>query len=95
MALAWDIKLEGRSWSGEEARKRRELRPDKLEVWEGKLLWDDDWRINLLGLLLENLGLETAVRLGELKAWEEALAAVRDMPRELFPRPIEGLEASQ
>ena len=44
----------------------------------GKLLWDDKERLTLLGLLLENLGLDAAVRLGEPAVWR---AAVADLPQ--------------
>ena len=65
MAVRWDIRREGRAWSGAELSERRELMPEKLEVIEGRLLWDDEERLALLALLLENVGLDRAVRLGD------------------------------
>ena len=50
-----------------------ELRPEKLEVMDGKLLWDDDERLALLGLLLENVGADRAVRLGDPAVWRAAV----------------------
>ena len=45
-------------------------------MWQGKLFWDDEQRITLLGLLLENLGADQAVRMGDPAVWREA---VRDL----------------
>ena len=69
----WDIQLEGRAWSGEEARGRWELTPEKFEMYEGKLFWSDEQRIDLLGLLLENIGALEVVRLGDPAVWREAV----------------------
>jgi hypothetical protein len=69
----WDIQLEGRAWSGEEARARWELTPEKFEMYEGKLFWSDEQRIDLLGLLLENIGALEVVRLGDPGVWREAV----------------------
>jgi hypothetical protein len=69
----WRINRDGRAWSVEEVRSRKELRPEKLEIWEGKLLMDDEQRIDLLGLLLENVGADQAVRLGNPAVWRDAI----------------------
>jgi hypothetical protein len=70
----WDIRREGRAWPSEEAWQRYELTPEKLEMIDGKLLWDDEARVNLLGLLLENVGADRAVRLGDPRVWQLAIA---------------------
>jgi hypothetical protein len=72
--IDWDIRLEGRAWSGEEWRARRELRPDKIEMSQGKLFWSDEDRLNMLALLLENVGADRAVRLGNPQVWRDAIA---------------------
>jgi hypothetical protein len=72
----WDIRREGRAWAAHEARARYELTPEKFEMWEGKLFWDDTQRLTLLALLLENAGADQAVRLGDPEVWR---AAVRDL----------------
>ena len=69
----WDIRLTGRSWSGAEFHQRADLRPEKLEIWEGRLLFDDQERVNLLGLLLENLGADRVVRMGKPEVWVDAV----------------------
>ena len=71
----WDIHREGRAW-GDEAMQRWELTPEKMEMFEGKLLWFDEDRVKLLGLLLENVGADRAVRLGNPDVWR---AAVRNL----------------
>ena len=54
--------------------QRYELTPEKIEMSEGKLLWDDEERLNLLALLLENVGADAAVRLGDPAVWRAAVA---------------------
>jgi hypothetical protein len=78
--FGWDIRREGRAWTAGEARRRWELTPEKLEMWQGKLLVSDEDRIKLLGLLLENLGADQAVRLGDPRVW---IAAVEELKRSL------------
>jgi hypothetical protein len=70
----WDIRREGRAWGDSEFASRVDLRPEKLEVWKGKLLFEDEERAQLLGLLLENLGADHAVRLGDITTWRDAIA---------------------
>lgn len=75
--IGWDIRREGRAWVAGEATRRWELTPEKLEMWEGKLLWSDEDRVKLLGLLLENVGADPAVRLGDPEVWIAAVEALR------------------
>jgi hypothetical protein len=70
----WDIRRTGRAWRGDEFQQRIDLQPEKLEASDGKLLWSDEERIALLGLLLENLGTDHAVRLGDIATWRDAIA---------------------
>lgn len=69
----WDIRAEGRAWRSE-ALDRYALTPEKLEMIDGKLLHDDEERLRLLALLLENVGAEAAVRLGDPDVWRAAVA---------------------
>lgn len=69
----WRIDLQGHAWAADEARKRWKLTPERLEMFEGKLLFDDENRVRLLALLLENVGAARAVRLGSLEVWREAV----------------------
>lgn len=70
---AWDIRREGHAWEGSEAMQRYDLTPEKLEMIHGKLLWEEDDRVKLLGLLLENVGADRAVRLGDPAVWRAAV----------------------
>jgi hypothetical protein len=76
----WDIRREGRPWTPDEWRSRRELCPEKIELIQARLFWCDEYRIAMLGLLLENLGVDRAVRLGDQQVWRDAIAALEDSP---------------
>lgn len=71
----WDIRAEGRAWRTE-AMDRYALTPEKLEMIDGKLLHDDDERLRLLALLLENVGADAAVRLGDPNVWRAAVGGL-------------------
>ena len=88
MRIRWDIRREGRAWTDEEFESRVELRPEKLEVWDGKLLFTEEERLALLGLLLENVGADAAVRLGERHVW---VSAVLGGPRSFLSDPMHRL----
>ncbi|HEY6225081.1 MAG TPA: hypothetical protein VIW26_14945 [Gemmatimonadales bacterium] len=53
---------------------RYQLTPEKIEMVEGRLFWSDDDRLTMLGLLLENVGIDAAVRLGDPGEWKAAVA---------------------
>ena len=74
--VRWDIRRAGRAWTGDEAMQRYELTPEKFEMYKGKLFWSNEDRLNLLGLLLENVGADQAVRLGDPAVWKAAVAAL-------------------
>lgn len=71
--VRWDIRRSGRAWTADEAMGRYELTPEKFEMYGGKLFWDDTQRLTLLGLLLENVGVDRAVRLGDPEVWKAAI----------------------
>lgn len=75
--IDWDIHAAGRAWGREEAVPRYELAAGKMEMIDGKLLWAEDDRLRLLGLLLENVGADAAVSLGDPAVWR---AAVNRLP---------------
>ncbi len=79
--IRWDIRREGRAWTGEEFHERYARTPEKHELIEGKLLWSDEERLTLLGLLLENVGADRAIRLGDRYVWIAAVDALRSPPR--------------
>jgi hypothetical protein len=73
----WDIRREGRAWAESEALERYSRAPEKIEMVDGKLFWDEDERLTMLGLLLENLGADAAVRLGRPEVWQQAVRQFR------------------
>ena len=77
--IHWDIRREGRSWEGDEAWERYQLTPEKTEMTDGKLYWDDEERLTMLGLLLENVGIDKAIRLGDPRLWREAIAEFEEV----------------
>ena len=72
--VTWDIRRAGRAWEESEAMARYELTPEKFEMWKGRLFWSDRDRLLLLGLLLENIGVDAAVRLGSPAVWRAAVS---------------------
>jgi hypothetical protein len=74
----WDIRREGRAWQSGEALPRYDLAPEKIEMIGGKLFWTDAERLTMLGLLLENVGMDAAVRLGDPRLWRQAIADLPD-----------------
>lgn len=73
MKIEWEIHNEGRSWRAGEAMDRYSLTPEKLEMVKGKLLSSDEDRETLLGLLLENVGADATVRMGDPNVWRSAV----------------------
>ncbi|CAN5792243.1 hypothetical protein BH23ACT11_BH23ACT11_16510 [soil metagenome] len=72
----FDIGHCGRRWSPDEIERKwlgHAEAPDKLELIDGKLFWSDEQRITMLGWMLEQLGADAAVRLGEPHIWCEAI----------------------
>ena len=60
--IQWDLRPEGRAW-GPEAMSRYQMTPEKMEMIEGKLFWSEEERLTMLALLLENVGVNQAVRI--------------------------------
>lgn len=63
-----------RKWSRAEIeQKYYHLYPEKIELIEGKMFWSDNERLNMLALLLENVGMDAAVSLGDPALWKQAI----------------------
>ena len=71
--IQWDLRPEGRAW-GPEAMSRYQITPEKMEMIEGKLFWSEEERLTMLALLLENVGVNQAVRIGNPDVWRAAVA---------------------
>ena len=68
----WKIEREGREWKGEEFDKRLYQAPEKIE-YVGGIFVDEAERLTVLAMLLENLGIDKAVQLGNLEDWKAAI----------------------
>ena len=77
MSIEWDIRRGGRTRLVDEALERFALAPERIEMMDGRLLLDDEERLALLGLLLENVGADAAVRLGNPSVWRRAVKELK------------------
>jgi hypothetical protein len=77
MPIDWDIRREGRRWSHEEFDKRINQAPEKIEYVNG-IFASDCERLNVLGMLSENLGIDRAIRFGKLEDWKTAIEALEN-----------------
>ena len=68
----WDIRREGRKWTKEEFEKRIYQAPEKIE-FAGGIFNNERERLTVLAMLLENLGIDKAVRLGNPADWKAAV----------------------
>ena len=68
----WDIRREGRVWSHEEFERRIYQAPEKIEYTGGIFTYEDE-RLTVLAMLLENLGIDKAVQLGNPDDWNAAI----------------------
>lgn len=69
----WDIRRESRRWSHEEFEERIYQAPEKIE-FVGGIFAGERERLVVLGMLLENLGIDKAIRFGRLEDWKAAIA---------------------
>jgi hypothetical protein len=73
-SMELNIQRQGRKWSRAEVeQKYHQLCPEKIELIEGKMFWSDEERLNMLALLLENVGMDAAVQLGDPALWKQAI----------------------
>ena len=69
----WDIRRDGRRWSNDEFEERIYQAPEKIE-FVGGIFASERQRLTVLGMLLENLGIDRVVRFGRLDDWKAAIA---------------------
>ncbi|CAN5751628.1 MAG: hypothetical protein H0T77_01135 [Pyrinomonadaceae bacterium] len=62
----WKIEREGHEWKGDEFNKRIYQAPEKIE-YVGAIFVDEGERLTVLAMLLENLGVDKAVQIGNLE----------------------------
>lgn len=70
--MEWNFGPEGQTIDLE----RYELAPGKIELMWGKLFWTDEQRLVMAGLLVENLGVDAVVKLGDPEVWKAAVARI-------------------
>jgi len=70
--IDWDIRREGRIWSHEESNQRTSQAPEKIEYVNG-IFASGRERLIVLGVLLENLGIDKAIRFGKIEDWKAAI----------------------
>jgi hypothetical protein len=68
----WHIGRLPHEW-GEKALSRLDFCPEKFEVIDGELLLSEEERVNLLGALLELVGTDRAVQLGDATVWRKSV----------------------
>jgi hypothetical protein len=72
--MEFNIQRQGRKWNRTEVeQKYHNLCPEKIELIEGRMFWSDEQRLNMLALLLENVGMDAAVKLGDPTLWKQAI----------------------
>ena len=69
----FDIRREGQQWSGDRFDRRIYQAPEKIE-FVGGIFTNEEERLIVLAMLLENLGIDRAVRLGNPEDWKSAVA---------------------
>jgi hypothetical protein len=70
--IEWDIRRDGRIWSHEEFDERINQAPEKIEYVNG-IFASNRERLIVLGMLLENLGIDRVVQFGRLEDWKTAI----------------------
>jgi hypothetical protein len=74
----WNIKRKGRKISVAELEEKLADGPEKMELIDGKLYWAENERMTMLGLLIENFGIDKALKFGDLKLWKEAISEIEN-----------------
>jgi hypothetical protein len=73
----FQIGNEGRRWTGPEWRARLAGAPEKMELYDGWLYGEEEERLYMLAALLEQVGADKAVQLGDPEVWRRAVAKLR------------------
>lgn len=76
--MEWQIGRTGKNWTGPEVLQKLNQLPGRLELVDGKLCFNEEERRTLLAGLLENVGMDEVLTLGDIQDWREALAARAD-----------------
>jgi hypothetical protein len=68
----WDMRREGRRWTRDEFDRRLDQTPEKIEFVDA-IFTSERERLKVLPMLLENLGIDKAITLGNLEDWKAAI----------------------
>jgi hypothetical protein len=71
--IKYKISRQGRAWTRKEILPRLRAFPAKVELIDGKLFWTEAERETALALLLELVGIDKAIRFGDLQVWKDAI----------------------
>ena len=77
MAAIWNIGRDGKLINLD----RFMLAPEKIELVKGKLFASEEQRLAMLGLLLENMGIDAVIQLGPPELWRQAVKRVLGSPK--------------
>ena len=81
----WDIRRAGRRWTSAESAQRMMQAPEQIE-FVGGIFAGDRERLIVMGMLLENLGIDRVLEFGNLADWKAAIAAKECERERLCPR---------
>lgn len=86
----WRFSRQGREWQSDESETRMKQLPEgwRIEIHKGRLGWNDEERLTVLAMLLENLGFQTVVSMGSCDDWESVFfdRAIREILRSLVSK---------
>jgi hypothetical protein len=74
--ITFEVQRKPRPWSGDEFDKSYFAMPEKMEACDGMLYCSADDRLKVFGALLENIGIDRAIRFGNAADWRAALDAL-------------------
>ncbi len=77
----WNIRREGRRWTRDEFERRVYQAPEKIE-FVGGIFASERQRLIVLGMLLENLGIDKVVQFGNVNDWKAAIAELEKQTQE-------------
>ena len=72
------LQSQGRKFTVDQWVDRLKHLPEKMELIDGNLYWNEEERLGMLAMLLENVGVDKAVRIGDAQVWRDAIAKLDD-----------------
>lgn len=75
--MGWDIRRQGHPLEGGFRSEKWQATPEKIEMVKGCAFDEGDGRSAMLGVLLENVGADAVVRMGDPEVWRAAVAGLK------------------